>query len=179
MVLPICTIPYLFVSYFKFYTTDLGTDAFRLPLAIWYGKHKWVETWCDVHIFLIQRAIFDWRTPTAYFFAFICEMLGMAYAMIVGLVPLIHALGACWILIAFIDDIKTDMSTLIARKKKGISVAKLYVNLIEFIHLREEMKQLSHAYQFKPIWINNIKAVTPFFLDCLRNSSVLILHPLC
>lgn len=39
--LPISTIPYLFMSYFNYYTTELGVDAFELPFVIWYDKHEY------------------------------------------------------------------------------------------------------------------------------------------
>lgn len=35
IVLPFAIIPYLFRSYFTYYTTDLGNDAFSLPFVIW------------------------------------------------------------------------------------------------------------------------------------------------
>lgn len=36
IVFPCATFPYLFMSYFKYYTTDLGKDAFTLPFPVWY-----------------------------------------------------------------------------------------------------------------------------------------------
>lgn len=38
--LPISTIPYLFMSYFKYYTTDLEKDAFSLPFVMLYVEHS-------------------------------------------------------------------------------------------------------------------------------------------
>lgn len=40
IVFPFVTIPYLLMSYFKYYTSDLKKDAFRLPF----------DTWCDYHL---------------------------------------------------------------------------------------------------------------------------------
>lgn len=93
----------------------------------------------------LLRALFEWRTPTAYIVAFTLQILALVFAMTIGLVLLIHAFGSCWILIAIIDDIKTDMSALNAHKRNGISVAKLYANLIVFLRLRKELKQLSQC----------------------------------
>lgn len=106
---------------------------------------KNVEIWCNFHCVFLLRAIFDWRSPTAYIFAFTFEILATACAMTVGVVLLIHSFGSCWILIAFIDDIKTDMGALNAHKNTGLSVAKLYANLIVFLRLRKEIKQLSQC----------------------------------
>lgn len=110
-----------------------------------------VKAWCDFRLLFLFRAIFDWRSPTAYIFAFTFEILATSCAMTVGLVLLIHAVGSCWILIAFIDDIKTEMSSLNAQKRTGIHVAKLYANLIVFLRLRKELKQLSQCILCDPI----------------------------
>lgn len=39
IVFPLTTVPYLVTSYFKYYTTDLGSDAFSLPFIMWYVEH--------------------------------------------------------------------------------------------------------------------------------------------
>lgn len=36
IVLPFTTAPYLVSSYFNYYTTNLGKDAFSLPFVMWY-----------------------------------------------------------------------------------------------------------------------------------------------
>lgn len=36
VIFPFSTIPYLFMSCYKYYTTDVGEDAFSLPFVLWY-----------------------------------------------------------------------------------------------------------------------------------------------
>lgn len=35
-IFPLATVPYLFMSYFNYYTKDLEKDAFILPFVTWY-----------------------------------------------------------------------------------------------------------------------------------------------
>lgn len=39
VVFPLSTVPYLIMSYFNYYTTELGKDAFILPFVMWYVNH--------------------------------------------------------------------------------------------------------------------------------------------
>lgn len=36
VITPLLTIPLLLLSYFLYFTTDLGAESFRLPFLIWY-----------------------------------------------------------------------------------------------------------------------------------------------
>lgn len=103
-----------------------------------------------------SRTIFDWRTPTTYIFAFTFEFIAAAYIILVAIVLLMHAFGSCWILIAFVDDIKTDLSALDAYKRNQISEVKLYEYFCEYIRLYKDIKQLSdwHVILFDLILIN-------------------------
>lgn len=34
--IPLVTLPFLILSYFLYFTTDLGSDSFLLPFLVWY-----------------------------------------------------------------------------------------------------------------------------------------------
>lgn len=104
--------------------------------------------------FFLFRTIFEWRTPTAYIFAFTFQFITAAYAIISAIVLLIHSFGSCWIFIAFVDDIQIDMCALDTHKRNGASNAKFYEYLINFIQLRKKIKQLSHCILFESITMN-------------------------
>lgn len=89
--------------------------------------------------------MFDWRTPTTYIFAFTYQLLVTACIVIVGSVLLLQGFGSIWILIAFIGDIKSDMSALDAYKRNETSDAVLYKHLCEFIKFHTEIKQLAYC----------------------------------
>lgn len=138
------------MSYFNYFATDLDADAFYLPYAMWYVEYNtllWMsieDYYCVAFVFFpLSRTIFDWRTPTAYIFAFLFQSLVTAYAVIVGSVLLIHFSRTIWLFVAFVDDIKIDMSALDAHKRNKISDNKLYEYLCDIIKFRIEIKQLS------------------------------------
>lgn len=89
------------------------------------------------------RTIFDWKTPTAYIFAFAFQCLVTAYAVVIGAVLLIHMFTTIWLFVAFIDDIKTDMRALDAYEKTKISEQHFYEHLCDLIKFHTEIKQLS------------------------------------
>lgn len=100
------------------------------------------------------RELFDWRTPTAYFIAFTLQFLITAYVVLVGSVLLMHTLRSIWLFMAFVDDIKTDMSALDAYERNEVSNDKLYEYLCDFIKFHTEIKQLSHCMSYGSISSN-------------------------
>lgn len=87
------------------------------------------------------RAIFDWRTPTTYVFAFTVQFLFIAYVSVNDSALLAHSFGSVWMLMAFVDDIAIDLSILDTYNRKDTSDARLYEHLCEFIRFHTEIKQ--------------------------------------
>lgn len=125
-VFPCTTIPYLLMSYFNYFTTDLGSDAFLLPFVMW--------------------KIFNRRTPIAYLFAFTLQFLAAAYTILVGTTLMLHVFGSIWLFMAFVYDVRTEMDGLDAYRQTEISDAKFYKHLCEFIQFHSDIKQLRHCH---------------------------------
>ena len=145
---PFTTVPYLFMSYLKYFATDLGKDAFDLPFLLWYQTVMPCDCSFNTNYykffpFFHSREIFDWKTPTTYIFAFIFELIGGAYVLIVAAILLIHGIGSVLMSIAFLDDIRIDLKKLNKFKKLKKTEAELYENLCEFIQFHSRIKQLS------------------------------------
>lgn len=64
--LPLSTVPYLIMSYFKYYTTDLEKDAFILPFITWYVMTDYyhVRFLIDIRIFKGQYLIGEHQRHT-------------------------------------------------------------------------------------------------------------------
>lgn len=92
----------------------------------------------DFTVFLnsrLQRMPFSWKTPSGYMIAFLDELV----SDIVGTatyVPLISFIvGSCWLLITFIKDISSDLSSIEAEEISNKTVddsKKLLCKIIKF-----------------------------------------------
>lgn len=78
-------------------------------------------------------------------FAFTFESIATAYVVMVGASLLLHGFGSCWILMAFVDDIKADMSALDAYKRNKTFAAKHYEDLCKFIGFHSQIRQLGQC----------------------------------
>lgn len=103
--------PYLFLSYFRYFTTDLKSEAFYLPFLLWYIDFIIFKSNHNAHCCCAFTCS---RTPpiTGPFVYFVIFALGMApyyYIFTQCTCCAVYPAGSCCILIAFATDIKAEM----------------------------------------------------------------------
>lgn len=145
-------IPKIFVSYFNYYTTNLGNDAFELSIPMWWvSKRKCTFKLCHYHLIIsfllcsysIQRLPFHWKSPKGYFTAVLLEM-------VVGLYPMCYlgtfislAVGAFIFAILALKELKGILKSLKKRAKSRRSHCELLTNFFKFYQSHTDLKQLS------------------------------------
>lgn len=144
--LPGVIMPNFIISYFLYFATDLGSEAFRLPFPKWYIIHQRYNTFHFSHFvikaaawksltyrYLWIRLPFDWKTPLGYLLVSVAQ-LGSSYFVIqIAILLMAFFVTSCWTLTTTIDDIKEQINNLneIARSKGNVKSLK--GKLCEFI----------------------------------------------
>lgn len=94
--------------------------------------------------FFLSRFPFNWKTfPTGFIFAFSIESLLVYLVSKLNFTIAWSILGAYWMLTAFIDDIKQELTALNKNWKSEGSGVELTKKLHDIIQLNAEVKQLS------------------------------------
>lgn len=83
--------PKAMFSYWTYYTTDAGRDAFVLPYLIWFP--------------------FDWKTPTGYFVAVVIQYILDLYLFMFAATALSTALGGYFVAMSTLKGIEASINT--------------------------------------------------------------------
>lgn len=92
---------------------------------------------------LIIRYPFDWRTPIGYIVGYTLQFGAMYFLLNYNVGQVTVPMGACNLLIAFINDAKEKLASLEKANKNGGTLSDLKKEANEFISLHISLKQLS------------------------------------
>lgn len=122
----IATAPYLIMSYFLYFTTDLGKDAFYMPFRPWIA-------FCAFSI--------DFRTPIGYLINMCEQTLVVGLIVVITGSELFFQFGSCWILKSLAKDVHLELETL------------NWLHKLEIYKYLQQHKQQTHQ-QYIPKMIN-------------------------
>lgn len=146
---PCLILPKALVSYYLYFTTGFRSNAFDLPLPMWWAFLQFHSYSLQLkNLFAqgrncFQRFPFDWKTPFGYFIA-------VAFQLMIVKVPL-RIIG-CFLSIGFAafiiaitvhKDLKDCLKLINANLKSEPLRGQIRKQFIEFIDLHANMKQLS------------------------------------
>lgn len=126
--LPGLMFPTFIVSYFKYFTSDLGNDAFEMPYPIWLP--------------------INWRDPIKYFLAFCFQYSFAVCFSHIGTCTISFTTACCWMLISLNEDIKEDFHTFEGNAIHCINRAKLLNQFNEILEFQSDARQLSDDSNF-------------------------------
>lgn len=148
LTLPCVLLPNFIMSYFSYFTTDLGADAFILPLPVWLVWKWWFfkeETLLSIklenflkqlfHLFSRHRQPFDWRSPFGFFIAFSIQSASSYCITISAVCHMNILIGSCVLLLTITKDLKNEFKSTAELNETKMNRTELYKkmsNLIEF-----------------------------------------------
>lgn len=112
-----------------------------------------ISIWFRIE-FPFWRSIFDWRNPFGYIFAFVFELIGAAYLMLICACLMSQGFSSCWLFIAFADDLKSELSALnkYTRTKRKTKL-QIYDQIHKFFQFHTKVKQLSWDHWHRVIFL--------------------------
>lgn len=152
---PVCYIfPRTILSYFLYFATDSGNEAFELPLLYWWiSKFYWImlKSYAVCHHTIRwplfsspnQRFPFDWNNPLGYFGAVIFEYTTIGCHFWFLSCALTFGVGFCLLTLAVTDDVKDDLKIINENAKSKQNPSQTLNLISEFIQLNSVSKQLS------------------------------------
>lgn len=92
-----------------------------------------------------NRLPFDWHTPSGYLIAFLAQTIESFFTVYSACPILCIVVGSCWLFIAFVRELTSELPTLNAAIKSSDERRHLHVKkqLCEIIELYSDVKQLS------------------------------------
>lgn len=152
-------VPQFITSFYLYLTTDLGTEAFNLPLPIWCvlkllliaGKFKPCTYGSILHLnlflfpFILLRAPFNWRTPTGYLIIFTFEsstVFCVCHFCFYYLAPFV---ASCYIIFNFANEIKNEIHALNDSNKAKVNSVEFMRRVGDIVEFHAVTKQLSNV----------------------------------
>lgn len=149
----VCTaVPLIVYTYYIYFTTDLGSQAFDLPFAMWYvdsSKYtKIIKILNSSKWFAIHRFPFNWKNPVGFLVAISIQYTITAYGLTFCACVFGLAVGCFLYVIALNKIIKASLFNFSQNTRAKIDQIILLEQLIEFIELHSGAKQLSRINNF-------------------------------
>lgn len=141
-------LPKAFASFFNYFTTDLGRDAFVLPIPTWQIIHfvvKFISEFVLKWTLFTQRFPFDWKNPIGY-------SVAVAQQLHIVLLSLQYIntffcleFGGLLFTFSLVKDIKGDLHRFnrVAKNKKSQSKIACMKQLAQLIRFHADIKELS------------------------------------
>lgn len=146
--LPGLMFPTFVVSYYKYFTTDLGNDAFEMPYPIWLP--------------------INWRDPIKYSLAF-CFQYSFAVCLShIDTCTVSFVTASCWMLISLANDIKGDFQTFDENAFHGTNRAKVLMQLNEILEFQSDAAQLNYTLQIEVYFVYFMFLCQFFLKACAR-----------
>lgn len=157
-------IPKAIVSYFLYFTTDMGNDALELPIRMWYVCKKITQMidltpqvfdliigssisyWlCIKHIL---RLPYDWKNPIGYLVAVSALLLWALFPFQYMGCIITLAFGVFMFATALVKDLNGVLHSINSMINDKESRNEMYKELSEFIRIHANAKQLSWESYF-------------------------------
>lgn len=147
-------LPKAIYSYFVYFTTDLGVDAFVLPIPTWwvdFGPIRSSLTMPLINLLIkslysnfefkisTARFPFDWKSPIAYLIAVLLQMRIVSVAFRYVAPFLSHGVTAALYSFSFVDDLKGDIDAIeesVQLKRSHENIYRQLSNFIQFAGTR-------------------------------------------
>lgn len=140
-------VPFGVVSYFIYFTTDSGRESFHLPFLFWYFSLYFTfqfKTFYSISNLLhFFRFPLDWRHPIVYSVPLTLTALTTFYICVICGCFLMIVLGMWFYIIAFADDIYTELVELNIDIEMKANETELNRKFYSFIELHSNIRQLS------------------------------------
>ena len=122
----LANIPMFIISFYTYFTTDLGRDAFELPCPAWFP--------------------FDWKNPTGYSVAVVIQTIFLYNVLLNAKCLSIFIIGTCLMLISLTKDIKYDLHSITYHRQifhgNQLKTERKFYELIQFF---SNARQLSSS----------------------------------
>lgn len=120
---PICVMfPQFIISFYVYFTTNLGNDAFEMPFPVWYEwnikfsvnfSRRFLLLFKKFLIFAwIVRFPFNWKHPFGYVIAVILQFIVTFAVLIANFCFGIFGIGSFYMLNSLAEYIKCDLDSL-------------------------------------------------------------------
>lgn len=137
-------------SFFIYFTTDSGRDAFILPLPMWWAFQTWCFFLNKFHDLIgkfisatMDRFPFDWKNPVGYLIAVTFQYFKELYLLRIAACALVLAIGCYLISIAMSKSLKVSLFGINHTAGDKSERKRLMERLIEFLEFYSRAKQLS------------------------------------
>lgn len=158
-------LPFLFITFCTYFTTDLGSTAIELPWPMW-----WACTWksqtkerYEISNAFFQRLPFDWRNPLGYVVAVAIQYTMTSYATIIGSAVIAIGIGSYLYVIASCKCIKGNLMSI----SHEWSTQNIFDQFIEFIEFHKFVKQLRNKWNWSIIFYSIGIGDILFIVYCL------------
>lgn len=160
---PCLICPKLFFSWYNYFTTDLGNDAFRLPLAMRWVIHGSLLVFksedknnMSPNLCGIKRFPYDWQNPVGYLVAVSIQLFTATIAFrYIGCFTLLAFGGFMFALaiVQILKDVLLSINNLASFKNRNHKLAKneklrknIYEKLFQFIQMHAHLQQWVNAW---------------------------------
>lgn len=118
---------------------------------------------------LASRLPFDWETPLGYTVAFLIQSAAI-FSILVGAVAAVcHLIGSCWMIVAFVEDISSELSTLNADEEESCPNEREWKERVNnIIRLHSHVKGLSGKFEFEHLCHKKIVKFSVIILDSVE-----------
>lgn len=146
---PCVVLPSIFISFYRYFYTDLNANAFILPFPAWLVVHFLfyiyiLEKKNHINYFLFySRFPFDWRNPLVYLICAITQYLSLYNLAKGGICQICFTISSSLMLMAIGKDLKRDIHFIDEMNKTDLPRNKIRKNLIKFIQFHANAKELS------------------------------------
>lgn len=139
--------PHFIVSFYVYFTTDAGRDAFEMQFPVWYDWNSSCSFESKLSNFnSIERLPFDWKTPKGYVISFIFQFILTINLLYSVLCLTILAIGTCLILISLAKDIQCYLNLIKMNARDKRNRRKISKKFTHFIRFHSNSKQLSNNF---------------------------------
>lgn len=151
---PFVMIPNLIISFFIYFTTNSGSEAFRMPFPVWWVLSRAIFSIILIWMFeaVIQKHLpfppltrlpFNWRTPFGYLIAFSIQYVTVHNMAQIFACYVNFFFGLYQMLMSLVEDIKSELTILCEPADTNNHPIDVKQKLSEFIEFHSEVKQLS------------------------------------
>lgn len=146
----------IILSFYTYFTTDLDSDAFALPVPMWFvinrkvPRKSYVEDFNCHFLNSIERFPFNWKNPTGYLSAALVQYLLATFVFFIISCSATLAFAIYLFTETAANDIVHNLHTFNknAESKKNQHLLLARTQLIELIDYHANLKQLSQIDDF-------------------------------
>lgn len=154
--IPCFVLPKYIVCFYLYFTTDMGNDAFELPLPIWWAVKVFISQkqifWRSicVHIYSI-RFPFDWKNPVGFLMTAIIAYALFQHTLSCATYMVCYGIGMNFYIVSLIEDIKCHLNVINNNIRTEVNRIEISNQISEYLQLHSDSTQLSSLVKKIPI----------------------------